>query len=185
MKIINLLLNSKWGDTTYGSRKHKARDSGILLHSQGKDGGYSGIWMHSIEVQIIEGGTGDFIVVGDGSEMFWITSPVAPEKHGSSYIFMPGGEPATINRGRINWFERDPEWQDVKGFRGEKDVEHPVGKWNKVEIVAVDDNILVFLNGILVNEAYSVKPNKGKIQIQSEGAEMYVRRVDLMPLLEK
>ena len=180
-----LVVEFKWGDKTFEPRKNKARDSGILIHSQGEDGGSSGTWMHSIEAQIIEGGTGDFIVVGDGSEKFSVSSSVASEKQANSFIFKPGGEPATINSGRINWFGRDPEWQDVKGFRGEEDVERAVGGWNKIEIIAIDDNILVFLNGILVNEAYDVKPSKGKIQIQSEGAQIFVRRVDLTPLLEK
>ena len=97
-------------------------------------------------------------------------------------VFQPGGESLTIHEGRIDWFARDPNWKDVKGFRGEKDVEKPVGQWNKIECVAEGDKISVFLNGILVNQAYGVKPTKGKIQIQSEGAEMFVRKVELLPL---
>lgn len=46
--------------------------------------------------------------------------------------------------------------QYVNGFLGEEDVERAAGEWNKIEITAIDDNILVFLNGILVNEAYDV-----------------------------
>ncbi len=179
-----LVVEFRWGELTFDPRKHQARDSGILLHATGEDGGTSGIWMNSLEVQLIEGGTGDFIVVGDDSEEFSITSAVAPEKQGNSPVFKPGGQPTTVNGGRINWLERDPDWKDVKGFRGENDVERPVGEWNRVEIIAVDDNILVYLNGSLVNEAYDVKPSKGKIQIQSEGAELYLRRISLTPLLE-
>jgi hypothetical protein len=63
-----LVVEFKWGELTYPPRKERARDSGVLLHSQGEDGGSQGIWMHSIECQIIEGGTGDIIVVGDGSD---------------------------------------------------------------------------------------------------------------------
>jgi hypothetical protein len=66
-------------------------------------------WMYSIECQVIEGGTGDFIVVGDGSSKFSLTYPVAPEKQGGSYIFQPSGKTKTINEGRVNWFGRDPE----------------------------------------------------------------------------
>jgi hypothetical protein len=81
----------KWGDVTFAPREDRARDSGLLMHSVGEDGGSEGIWMHSIECQIIEGGTGDFIVVGDGSKDFSITCPVAPEKQGNSYVFNPEG----------------------------------------------------------------------------------------------
>lgn len=181
-KDYKLAVEFRWTGETHEPRKNKTRDSGVLVHSQGKDGGYSGTWMNSIEVQIIEGGTGDFIVVGDGSDKFSITSPVAPEKQGSSYVFQPGGALATINKGRINWYGRDPDWKDELDFRGERDVEKPVGEWNLLECIVVGDDITVFLNGTLVNHATAVKPKKGRIQIQSEGAEMLVRKVDLTAL---
>jgi hypothetical protein len=181
----NLVVEYKWGDKTYEPRLQRARDNGVLLHSTGIDGGYSGTWMHSIEVQIIEGGTGDFLVVGDGSEKFALTSNVAPEKHGGAYVFHPDGNPVTINRGRINWYGRDPNWQDVLGFRGEKDIENPVGEWNRLECIVSGDKITTYLNGTLVNQAFDIKPSKGRIQIQSEGAEMFVRKVDLTPLPAK
>ncbi|MFT5770778.1 MAG: hypothetical protein ACI9ZX_000163 [Algoriphagus sp.] len=177
-----LIVEFKWGGQTFAPRLENARDSGILLHSVGEDGASDGIWMHSIECQVIEGGTGDFIVVGDGSKDFSITSPVASQKQGSSYIFQPGGELATINSGRINWYGRDPNWKDVIDFRGSQDVEKPVGDWNKVECVVEGDEITIFLNGILVNHASNVKPNNGRIQIQSEGAEIFFRKVELRPL---
>jgi hypothetical protein len=79
----------KWGDITFAPRADKARDSGLLLHSVGEDGGSAGIWMHSIECQIIEGGTGDFIVVGDGSENFSITCPVAPKSRVDHLSLIP------------------------------------------------------------------------------------------------
>ncbi|GJM30976.1 MAG: hypothetical protein DHS20C17_36110 [Cyclobacteriaceae bacterium] len=177
-----LVVEFKWGDKTFGDRAKKARDNGVLVHSRGIDGGFSGSWMHSIECQIIEGGTGDFLVVGDGSEKFALTAKVAPEKQGGSYVYSPDGNVATIHKGRINWFDRDPDWKDEKGFRGENDVENPFGHWNRYECVAEGDQISLYLNGILVNQALAVKPSKGRIQIQSEGAEMFVRKIELTPL---
>jgi hypothetical protein len=169
----------KWGDKTFAPREDRARDSGLLMHSVGEDGGSEGIWMHSIECQIIEGGTGDFIVVGDGSKDFSITCPVAPGKQGNSYIFNPEGSHATINSGRINWFGRYPDWKDVKDFRGVNDIENPVGEWNTIECIAMGNEITIYLNGVLVNHAVNVKPQKGRIQIQSEGAEIFFRRISL------
>lgn len=174
-----LIAEFKWGGQTFEPRVKNARDSGILLHSVGEDGGSEGIWMYSIECQLIEGGTGDFIVVGDGSENFSITSPVAEEKQGSSPVFLPNGKETTVNRGRINWYGRDPEWKDVIDFRGTQDVENPVGQWNRVECLVEGDKISIFLNGKLVNQASGIKPSKGKIQIQSEGAEIFFRKVEL------
>lgn len=177
-----LVVEFKWGGQTFAPRLDKARDSGVLLHSKGMDGGSSGTWMHSIECQIIEGGTGDFIVVGDGSEQFALTSPVAFEKQGGAYVFQPGGDPVTIHSGRINWFGRDANWQDAKGFRGEKDIEKPVGEWNRIDCIVEGGEFSIYLNGKLVNHAIHVKPTKGRIQIQSEGAEIFVRKIELIPL---
>jgi hypothetical protein len=177
-----LTVEFKWGEKTFAPRVDRARDGGILLHSIGADGGYSGTWMYSIECQIIEGGTGDFLVVGDGSKKFSLTSNVAPKQQGKGNVYLAGGQPLTINGGRIDWFARDPEWKDVLGFRGKNDVEKPVGQWNKVECVVIGDKVSAYLNGVLVNEAYHVTPTKGKIQIQSEGAEMFVRKVEIVPL---
>jgi len=177
-----LTVEFKWGGLTYAPRVDKARDSGILLHSVGEDGGLSGIWMHSLECQIIEGGTGDFIVVGDGSKNFSLTCPVAPGKQGDSYIYNPGGNSVTINEDRINWYGRDPGWQDIKGFRGTKDIEKPVGKWNKIECIVKGGEIMIYVNGTLVNHALDSRPHKGKIQIQSEGAEIFFRRIEIVAL---
>ena len=181
----HLVTEFKWGEIVFEPRKEKARDSGILLHSQGEDGSKNGIWIHSIECQVIEGGTGDFIVVGDGSDKFQITSTVASEKQGDSYVFQLDGKPETINSGRINWFARDAEWKDVFDFRGENDVERPVGEWNKLECIVLNGTISIYLNGILVNKATNVKPKKGRIQIQSESAEIFFRKVELTPLSKK
>ena len=52
------VLEYKWGTKTWHGRKAKTKDSGFLIHSNGPDGGYGGIWMPSLEVQIIEGGVG-------------------------------------------------------------------------------------------------------------------------------
>lgn len=178
----HLRVEFKWGEKTFEPRKEKTRDSGVLLHSQGEDGGYAGTWMHSIECQLIEGGTGDFIVVGDGTDKFAISTTVAAEKVAGAYVYDPNGEVVRVNGGRINWYGRAPEWKDVLGFRGAQDVEKPVGEWNVLECIAKGDEITYYLNGVKVNHAFDVKPRRGRIQIQSEGAEMFVRTVKLTPL---
>lgn len=177
-----LVVEYKWGTKTYEPRVDRARDNGVLIHSQGEDGAFSGSWMYSIECQIIEGGTGDFLVVGDGSETYQLTAMVAnPDKEGAK-LYQSGGRPATIYSGRIDWFARSPMWKDTVDFRGKHDIENPVGEWNTMEVVAFGDKVDIFLNGKLVNQAFNVRPTKGRIQIQSEGAEMYVRKVELTPI---
>ncbi len=178
----HLITEFKWGEITFEPRLNNARDCGILLHSQGEDGSSGGIWINSIECQIIEGGTGDFIVVGDGSDKFKISCTVSQETQENSFVFNPEGNVKTVNEGRINWFGRDPEWKDTIGFRGKQDVEKEVGEWNTLECIAEDDQITIILNGVLVNKAKDVSPKKGRIQIQSEGAEIFFRRIELRPI---
>lgn len=183
-----LVAEYKWGDETFAPRVKNTRDSGILVHSVGEDGGYSGVWMHSIECQLIEGGTGDFIVVGDGTDAFSVTCPVRIEADANgneAHYYDPDGKLVTVNEGRINWWGRDPGWQDVLDFRGAKDVEKPIGEWNTIECIADGNTLTVVLNGVTVNRAVACKPTKGRIQIQAEGAEIFFRRVDLVPLGEQ
>jgi hypothetical protein len=177
-----IVLEFKWGKLTHAPRLNNARDCGLLLHSQGEDGGSQGIWMHSLEVQMIEGGTGDFIVVGDGSDAFQLTSMVRTDAQGNHFFAREEGHPQTIKAGRINWWGRDPQWKDVLGFRGKNDVEKHPGEWNTLECIASGDEIIVYLNGTLVNKASKVKPTKGRIQIQSEAAEVFIRKVELTGL---
>jgi hypothetical protein len=177
-----LVVEYKWGEKTWAGRTGKAMDSGVLLHSVGEDGAFGGIWMHSIECQLIEGGTGDLIVVGDGSDNFSITVPAAAEKQGDCPVYKQGGDPVTLKSGRVNWFGRDPNWKDEKGFRGKNDVEKTAGEWNRYECEAKGSEVTTTLNGVIMNHAMDVRPNKGRIQIQSEGAELFVRKVELIPL---
>lgn len=177
----HLVVEFKWGEKTFAPRLNAARDSGVLLHCIGEDGNHGGVWMESIECQLIEGGTGDFIVCAGPAKKARATSSV--EKRGKEPYFKPdGGELATFTGGRINWFGRDPEWKDVKGFRGKQDVEKPAGQWNVLECICDGDTITNILNGKVVNKATSVAPSKGKILFQSEGAEVFFRRIEVRPL---
>jgi YVTN family beta-propeller protein len=178
------VLEFKWGERTHAPRVGNARDSGFLVHSLGEDGGYSGTWMHCLEVQMIEGGTGDLLVVGDASPAYEMTVTATSKRQDGCPVFTPDGEPVTMNSGRFNWWGRDPSWADVKGFRGGRDVEKPVGEWNRLEVIADGDNLTLLLNGIVVNRASGCKPHKGRLQIQSESAELFVRRVELTPLVQ-
>ncbi len=183
----HLVCEYKWGERTWDTRKERTRDSGILVHCSGPDGGYNGIWMASIEAQIIEGGVGDVLVVpgkhADGSPVLplSLTAEVAKDRDGET-IWKKGGERKTFSSGRINWYGRDPDWKDELGFRGKQDVDSPVGQWTRLEVICDDGHILIKVNGTVVNEGFDAEPTSGKITIQSELAEILVRRWELWPL---
>ncbi len=175
----HLIVEFKWGDKTWKERETKARDSGILLHCVGDDGAYNGMWMESVECQMIEGGTGDFLLVA-GKNKPRMTAEVVQD--GKQYYYKKGATPREFPPGRINWWGRDPEWKDAKGFRGKQDVEKPLGEWNTLECICAGDKITNILNGQIVNIGTNSSHTRGKIMIQAEGAEVFVRKMDLRPL---
>lgn len=185
----HLVLEFKWGKKTWHGRVKKTKDSGLLIHSIGADGGFGGTWMPSIEVQMIEGGMGDFIMVSGKDKAgkpipFTMTCETDRDRDGE-VIWKKGGKRETFdlkNRRRINWYGRDPDWKDVIGFRGANDVESLDGQWNRFDVFCKGGHIQTYVNGVLVNEVFDCYPNSGKIQLQTELAEVFVRRLELWPL---
>jgi hypothetical protein len=185
----HLTVEFKWGQKTWPPREKAARDSGILLHCVGEDGAAGGVWMESIECQMIEGGTGDFILVGvkgRPTPSLTVEAEHRPTfskgKERKEAFFKPGAPAVTFKGGRINWFARDPNWEDTVGFRGKHDLEKPLGEWNTLECICAGDTITNLLNGTVVNKGTKASHTKGKILFQSEGAEVFFRWIELRPL---
>ncbi len=63
-----------------------------------------------------------------------------------------------------------------------KDAEKPNGEWNTVEVVCDGDKITNIVNGVVVNEGTKASETRGRILLQSEGAEVFYRNVELTPL---
>jgi hypothetical protein len=178
----HLIVEWKWGGKAIAPRADKARDSGILLHCVGADGAAGGIWMESIECQIIEGGCGDFIMVGGkGKPSLTCEVRTGPDKQ---LYYQKGAPTVTRNSGRFNWWGRDLAWKDELGFRGRDDVEKPVGEWNRSEVICDGDSITNIVNGYVVNAGTKSSLTKGKILIQSESAEILVRKIEVRPLVK-
>jgi hypothetical protein len=185
-----LVVEFRWGLATWGERRNASRDSGILIHGQGHDGNTgsdgNGAWMRSVEAQIIEGGVGDIILVGGfedrGPRLTPRLTVRASKDRDGEAVFDPGAEAGEFESGRINWFGRDVDWQDRLGFRGKQDVESPYGEWTRLEVIADGDRVTNVVNGKVVNEGTRSSLTEGRILVQSEGAEIYFRRIDLEPL---
>lgn len=153
----------KWGDQTHPPRKDLARDSGILFHVEGPHQ----VWPKSIEFQIIEGRTGEVILVGDGASL------------------TRDGETRTRGQTKSTRFARYGQgpWKGVVGFRSpENEVEKPHGEWNLLELIAEGDRVTFKVNGKVVNEGTGARPSRGRILFQSEGAELYFRNIELRSL---
>src|SRR5215831_3716060 len=153
-----LVAEFKWGEKTWPPRETNACDSGILVHCGGKDQ----VWPKSIEAQIIEGGTGDILVVNGA----YLTVDGVTKGPAIARFDRPGRNP----------------WQDVKGFRGPHEIEAPTGEWNHMEIVCKDQDVGIAVNGHHTLPGTRAQPSSGRILIQTEGAEVFYRRLDFYPL---
>ena len=151
----------RWGEKTWPPREGRARDSGILYHVTGENK----IWPTSIEYQMIEGGTGDIILVGDAG----LT------RDGESKV-----------RGRFNRFGKNPQAGASPAKAGYRDplveYEKPHGEWNVLELYAGGDTVKYVVNGKTANQGSGAKPSRGRILFQSEGAEVFFRNLELRPL---
>ncbi len=191
-KDYHLVVEYRWGDKTWRSRKTQARDSGVIVHCVDPDGSCSNRYMAGIEAQIIEGGTGDFWIVpgkrADGSIIpVSLTVETAQDRDGET-IWKKGGERKVFDSAPIqwiNWFGKDPDWADVLGFRGKQDIESPGKEWTRLDVICDGGHIMYRVNGVQANEGFDAVPSAGKILIQTEGAELYVRRFELLPLPAK
>ncbi len=185
-KDYHLVIEFKWGAKTWGKRADRTRDNGILVHSYGPHGAYGNTWMASIEAQIIEGGIGDILVLSpklpDGTELITSVTAEFDLDRDKEKRWKKGAPRQEVTKGRINWEKRDEDWVDKLNFRGKDDPDSPVGEWNRMEVIAKGDTLQYFVNGRLVNEAFECKPAEGRICVQTEGAEMIVRRYELHPL---
>lgn len=171
----DLKLKVKWGTHKYEPRLNEPKDSGVLYHSQGECGvEYWRTWMLSQEFQVTEGGMGDYWT--QASSM----SDVKAVKKGKDYFFDNSGKLTAFGTGTGNG-----------GFcHAGVDAENKDG-WNDLELITYGDKSIRIVNGKVVmalsNSRFMLngeaKPLvKGKIQIQSEAAEVFYKDIKIKPI---
>jgi hypothetical protein len=173
-----LKLKVKWGAAKWEPRQEKLKDSGILYHSVGEAGvDFWRAWMLSQEFQIMEGHMGDY----------WNIANSAIDIR----AFLPEGSMNSVASDRQPFlpFGAKPS---VSGFcLRSYDYETPGDGWTELELVCFQDKALHIVNGkvvmILKNsrfmEAGEAKPlTKGRIQLQSEAAEVFFKDVQIQPI---
>ena len=114
------------------------RNSGILLHAVGPDGGRRGVWMTSIECQLAQGCEGDLIVIRGKDR----SGKAIPATITSDTVLAAdrktrwkrGGKKTVYSGRQFWWSKHQPFFKEKLDTRGKNDVASPVGKWTKVEI---------------------------------------------------
>ncbi len=166
-----LRLQYKWGTRRFGERSTAPRDSGVLYHFVGADK----VWPCSVECQIMETDTGSIYTV-----YTVVDSTVDPQDK----IWSPpsaGGLLHTVG-----------STTGIACVRRAMDLEKP--GWNDVEVIVEGDEATHLVNGRIVNRCTRmlqpdpsnpgrlISLRKGKILLQAEGAEIFLRNVEIRPI---
>jgi hypothetical protein len=165
----------KWGEKKWEPRLSELKDSGILYFSVGEFGvDYWHSWMESQELQIIEGGIGDYWTIAGAQ----IDIP-ARKPAGSELYEYSAGAPL------LHFAANAANNAVANHCRRGEDREIPKD-WNEVELVCYDGDCVHIANGGVVmalKDSRHVRNGKlvdlkrGKIQIQSEAAEVFYKDV--------
>ncbi|MGV3587861.1 MAG: 3-keto-disaccharide hydrolase [Adhaeribacter sp.] len=176
----HLKLKVKWGEKKWEPRTNLLKDSGIVYHSVGESGvDYWRAWMLGQEFQIMEGHMGDY----------WTISSSAIDIR----AFLPEGAMNTVASAKQPFLPLG-KGTNLSGFclRSE-DHESPNGEWTEIELITFGDKSLHLVNGhvvmVLQNSRYvdngKVIPlAKGKLQLQSEAAEVFYKDIKIKKLPE-
>src|SRR3954451_21787984 len=74
------------------------------------------------------------------------------------------------------------EPKDYEKIQKTANAEHKSGKWNRVEVIANKGKLTYIVNDKVVNQAEDPNLEEGRIIIQSEGAEIYYRKIEMLEL---
>ena len=187
----HLTIEYKWGERTWFPRLNRARMSGVLLHAGKADGVVRDAWPSAIKCQIGEGCTGDLVILApEAGHRLQLTLPCemrtldGDAKSGRVFhYYQPDAPLTTFSTGVVRASTTDLDWQNEKGYRGKSAPPEPKDGWNTLECICQADRLTILLNGRTINEAAHVQPQRGRVGIVSQGAEISFRRIDLQPLV--
>jgi thiol-disulfide isomerase/thioredoxin len=166
---------TRWGEKKWEPRLNELKDSGLLYHTRGPFGvDYWKSWALSQEFQVIEHGIGEF----------WTQATSAIDIRANPKAV---GEEAPRWNPKAPWMVFVPP--NNHALAG-SDEDKP-GEWNQIELVCYGANCVHIVNGkvvmALANSRYkdgdTFKPlDSGKLQIQSEAAEVFWRDLEIQPI---
>ncbi len=169
----HLQLQFRWGELRWPPRKADKRDSGLMYYAVGPQGADGGFWMRSHEFQIQEGDCGDYWACAGA-----IADVSAIKKTDSTYLYSKDGD-------MFNFSTRSSNGRYcIKYPDGEK----PSGEWNTIDLYCFGSTSVHVINGVVTMVLQNsrqfegdkeVPLVKGKIQIQSEGAEVFYKDIKI------
>jgi len=175
---FHLRLQVKWGERRWGNRAAAPRDSGLLYWVHGEPGFAWETWPRCIEFQVQEHDMGDLFAVGTA-----ITVKSHPETAAGKtlYHYDPAGAP-------VRFLMQSPV--DNRCVRA-ADAEKPRGEWNTLDLICVNGDSIHVVNGVVemrlhhaerLDGAAPAPLTSGQISLQTEGAEVYYRDIEIHPI---
>ncbi|MGB5264547.1 MAG: DUF1080 domain-containing protein [Lutimonas sp.] len=165
----------KWGNKQWEPRLNDKKDSGILYHCQEPYGQFWNVWMRAPEMQVQEGDCGDFHPLA-GVAMD-IRAKEVIENGESLWVYDPKGEVRTFKSGGQGRCKKSINY------------ENSIDQWNLLELVCLGDKsyhivngkvVMVLENSVQFNaDGTRIKLTKGKIQLQSEAAEVFYKNIKI------
>jgi hypothetical protein len=174
---FHLRLQFKWGQKKWAPRLNEKRDAGVLYYSVGTPEKHPGTWMVSQECQIQEGDCGDFWPIGN------TRIDIPSEKIDTLYRYNPDSTLVTFGNGT----KAGPRCMKSP------DNEKANGEWNMVEVISYNGNSVHLINGKVTMRLFNSRQlvngmeeplQAGRIQLQSEGAEIFYRKIEVSTLSE-
>ena len=175
----HLRLEAKWGDKKWAPREDKPRNAGVLYHGIGDFGKGLDVWKISHECQVMETMFGDSYRMGD--TYCHITASRTNENE--RYTFDRTAPKVSFGHG----LPAGPICS--KNPMNEK----PLGEWNTIEVLCYEGTSVHIINGKVnmintnshtVVNGKDIPLTKGVIQLQSEGAEIYYRNIEICSISE-
>ena len=72
--------------------------------------------------------------------------------------------------------------QGRRWLKRQESTEKPPGEWNSMRIRCEGEKVSVWVNDVLMNEGGGLSVKQGAICLQSEGAEIHFRKIELKPI---
>lgn len=118
------------------------------------------------------------LIHGNGEDREWMRGlecQIAENRTGN--VVLHGG--ARLMHG-TNSFSK--AWTELG--KTDRQEENKAGEWNTLEIISLGGRVQVIVNDKVTMDVTDVQPNRGKILLQSNGAEIVFRRLELNLLSE-
>ncbi|MFM2369167.1 MAG: hypothetical protein RL619_1467 [Bacteroidota bacterium] len=172
----HLQLKYKWGSKKWEPRLNLSRDTGIMYHLAGSDeDAFWGAFLMGAEFQIAQGSTGDAFLIPNND---FTSNTIAN-------IRKAKGEKWNVKSPLNSYYGN----LQVGEFNRSENFESELSKWTTIDLYTIGNSAVYLVNGHIVNAIQNIGTqkqdlsvtslSKGKIQLQSEGAEVYYKDISI------